>query len=126
MSAKSETTSIKILIVDDNRDAATTLAMLVEGWGHEARVCFNGYSAIDIAYDFKPDLILLDIRLPDISGYEVARRLREEDIFRKTKICAVTAYPEHQDFASLEQAGFNFLILKPAKPEILKSVISEV
>ena len=102
----------RVLIVDDERDLAETLAELLETEGHEALAVYDGASALDAVRSFVPDIVLLDLGLPDLDGYEVARRLRDEHGDKKPKLVAVTGY--RRDAARLAEAGFDQHLLKPS------------
>ena len=121
-----QTRSLRLLIVDDNRDAAESMAMLQELSGHSTRVAFHGESAIAIASEFKPDVVLLDIGLPGMDGFEVARRLRAlprgEDAF----MIALTGYGSEQDRQLTKAAGFDRHLVKPADQKVLRGWFSEL
>src|SRR4051812_47156730 len=80
----------RVLVVDDNLDAVHMMAMLLKAMGHEVRFAINGFAAIDEARRFKPEVILLDINLPDVKGHVIARQLRHEPGLHKTRIVAVS------------------------------------
>jgi len=101
----------RILVVDDSRDSAESLALLLELQGHEARVELDGSSALATARSFQPDVILLDIGLPGMDGYEVARRLREEGSV--SRLVALTGYGQDEDRRRSLEAGFNHHLVKP-------------
>jgi len=109
-------------VVDDNRDAADTLAMLVETFGHSAKVAYDGPSAIEMAEKDAPDIVLCDLGLPGMSGFEVARALRagHENI----RLIAVTGYTRPQDMAKASAAGFDGYIPKPPPLESIKELLS--
>lgn len=102
-----------VLIVDDNEDAALTLQTLMNMLGHQATVAFNGETAIDSAESVQPDLVLLDIGLPGVNGYEVARRLRGIPALEGVTLAAVTGYSSPQDRQEAMEAGFDFHFAKP-------------
>jgi CheY-like chemotaxis protein len=102
----------RVLIVDDNFDAASTLEGLMRSLGHVTRVAYHGQQALEIAQDFKPQVVLLDIGLPDISGYEVARRLRTI-VSAPMKIVAVTGWGTETDRNRSAEAGFDLHLVKP-------------
>src|SRR5690606_28548101 len=89
--------SCRILVVDDNRDSADSLAMLLRARGSDIRVAYDGHRAIEEAQAFIPDLVLLDIGLPDMSGYEVARRLRQDARLRHIVLVAQTGWGQAED-----------------------------
>jgi CheY-like chemotaxis protein len=118
-------TSRRILIVDDNQDAAATLEMLLKSLGHETRVAHTGVEALQAAPEFKPHVVLLDIGLPGIDGYEVARRLRSMKTEPAIKIVAVTGWDQEADKRRSEEAGFDMHLVKPLAPADLEKALSE-
>jgi CheY-like chemotaxis protein len=107
----------RVLIVDDNVDAATTLHLLLRSLGHETAVAHNGMEALKVAAEFHPEIVLLDIGMPGIDGYEVARRLRS--IKEHLKIVAVTGWGQEADRQRSREAGFDLHLVKPVEPEDL-------
>lgn len=103
----------RILVVDDNRDAAETLAELLQMLGNEVDVARDGISAVDRVAQFGPDVVLLDIGLPDINGYEVARRVRRLEGVRQPRLIALTGWGQQQDKHLAAQAGFDHHWTKP-------------
>ena len=103
----------RVLVVDDNVDAAETLGELLTSLGAEVRIANSGASAIDIAGEFRPEAVLLDIGMPDMDGYEVARRLRAMPQFAKTLLIALTGWGQDQDRRHSRAAGFDHHVVKP-------------
>ncbi|HXR90252.1 MAG TPA: response regulator [Steroidobacteraceae bacterium] len=103
----------RVLIVDDNADAAQTLALLVRNWGHEVAVARDGQEALDKAGTLEPDVALVDIGLPGMLGYEVAQRLRAQPLYRNLLLAAVTGYGRAEDRAAAHRAGFDAYLVKP-------------
>ena len=103
----------RVLIVDDNADVLESLAALLRTLGHEVSTAKDGVQAIEVFAAERPEAALIDIGLPDISGYEVARRIRERDDGR-TLLVALTGYGRHQDRDASMKAGFNAHLTKPA------------
>ncbi len=95
----------RVLVVDDNMDAATTLSELIKLWGHEVYTTYDGPSAIEAAPTYLPDIILLDIGLPGMDGYEVAQRLRQEPRLSKTLLIALTGYGQEKDQQYSQEVG---------------------
>jgi CheY-like chemotaxis protein len=104
--------SLRILVVDDLRDAADSLALLLGLMGHAARAAYDGPTALRVACGFKPDVVLLDLCLPGMDGYEVARRLREET-GQDALLVAATGLGREEDHRRSREAGFDRLLLKP-------------
>jgi PAS domain S-box-containing protein len=114
----------RVLVVDDNEDAAQTLQMLLTSLGHDVRVANDGVQAIEAASEFKPDLVLLDIGMPGMSGFEVARRLRMLKTGPNLKIVAVTGWGQEVDRQQSRDAGFDVHLVKPVDVEQLLKVIA--
>ena len=111
----------RVLIVDDNADAAATLDMLLRSLGYETHVVHDGAAALAAAPRFQPDVVLLDIGMPGIDGYEVARRLRKMKAGRSLRIVAVTGWGQEADRHRSREAGFDVHLVKPVEPgELLK------
>ena len=109
----------RILVVDDNIDAARTLELLLNSLGHQLRVAFSGAEALRIAPDFDPHIVLLDIGMPGLDGYEVARRLRATAKGSALRIIAVTGWGQEADREKSRAAGFDVHLVKPVDPKEL-------
>jgi CheY-like chemotaxis protein len=112
----------RILVVDDNADAADSLGMLLEVRGDEVRIAYDGLEALEAEGEFKPEVVLLDIGMPKISGYDVARRIRESrgtDVL----IVAITGWGQEDDRQRAREAGFNHHFTKPVDFEMLLALI---
>jgi CheY-like chemotaxis protein len=114
-----------ILVVDDNRDAAQALKLLLESDGHEVRVASDGAGGLAIAREYKPDVALLDIGLPHMDGFELARRMREDPALGGTLIVAVTGYGQMHDRARASASGFNHHLVKPVEFSALQRLLHE-
>ena len=115
----------RILVVDDNRDAAQALRLLLEGDGHEVRVAGDGLSGLAAAKEYRPDVALLDIGLPKMSGYELARRMCEEPSLESTLLVAVTGYGQMHDRARASASGFHHHLVKPVEFSALQQLLRE-
>jgi CheY-like chemotaxis protein/two-component sensor histidine kinase len=115
--------SRSVLVVDDNRDAADSLAFLVETFGHTAEVAYDGPSAIDKAHSHPPDIVLCDLGLPGMTGFDVARAIlsKQKDI----RIIAVTGHTRPEDRAQAAAAGFDGYVAKPPQPEAIRELLLE-
>ena len=111
--AVSEAAPFRILVVDDNRDATESLTMLLRLTGHETRSAFDGNSAVQLAEDFQPDVVLLDIGLPGLNGYDVARRIRAQPWGDHTVLVALTGWGQEEDRRLSSEAGFDAHLVKP-------------
>jgi signal transduction histidine kinase len=114
---------MKILVVDDNVASAQTIAWMLEMMGHDIVQAHTGEAAIDMAHEFGPDAVLLDIGLPDISGYDVCRRLRETPRFADTLLIAQTGWGQKKDRDMAFAAGFDHHLVKPASADDLERAL---
>jgi signal transduction histidine kinase len=114
----------RILVVDDNQDAAETVAEVLGHLGYEVQVARDGPGALEVARTFKPNVCLLDIGLPVMDGYELARRLREFDLPDDLRIIAVTGYGQDADRRRSKEAGFNAHLVKPVNLDTLTNAVS--
>ncbi|RZI82273.1 MAG: response regulator, partial [Rubrivivax sp.] len=113
----------RLLIVDDNQDAADTAAQLLRDLGHEVRTAHDGLAALAVLDDFSPELVLMDIGLPAMDGYELAARLRRDERTRNIPLIAVTGYGSEADLARAKAAGFNERLVKPVDVQRLLQAI---
>ena len=113
----------RVLIVDDNRDSAHTMAALFMAWGHEVRTAYDGPSAVDSAREFRPEAIFLDLGLPGMNGYDVAQRLRETAGASFPLLVAFTGYGQDDDRRRVLEAGFHHHLVKPVDPGLLEKII---
>jgi CheY-like chemotaxis protein len=115
----------RVLVVDDNVDAATGLSALLQSLGHETCVAYDGVEALRSAVEFRPDIVLLDIGMPGLDGYEVARRLRVLKRDRPLRIIAVTGWGKESDRQRSQEAGFDVHLVKPVDRHVLLRALSE-
>ncbi len=113
---------LRVLIVDDEKDTAETLARVLARLGYECRLAHEVHAAIETAGDFRPDAVLLDIEMPR-NGYRTAQSLRQQMGTSCPVIIAVTAYGDQEHYARSEQAGFHFYFVKPVHPERIDEVL---
>jgi CheY-like chemotaxis protein/two-component sensor histidine kinase len=116
----------RILVVDDNRDSAESLAMLLELHGHRAFRAHDGPEALDAATSLRPDVVLLDIGLPTLNGYETARRIQERLGHAKPLLVALTGWGQEEDRRRSEEAGFHAHIVKPVDYRALEKILLDV
>lgn len=116
--------TFNILIVDDNEEATGALARMLELRGHTVALAYTGLSAIQLAKQFNPDIVILDIGLPDIDGYQVAGRLLEQN--RPYFLIALTGYGQAEDKERAKQAGFHHHLTKPAGLKEIEKVFRKV
>jgi CheY-like chemotaxis protein len=105
-----------VLVVDDNVDAAESLAALLKLRGHDVRTAFTGPSALEEIEAYHPEFVLLDIGLPGMNGYDVARRLRASPAHKDMRIVALTGYGRDTDLRLAKEAGFDDHMVKPVNP----------
>jgi signal transduction histidine kinase/CheY-like chemotaxis protein len=110
---QSRARSLKVLIVEDNKDSAETLAEILRLWGHEVRTAFDGSSALEAAERFEPDVIVSDIGLPGMSGFDLARQLRKHPAFGRVVLVAMSGYGQEEDKKAAVEAGFDHHLVKP-------------
>lgn len=120
-----ETTHQKILLVDDHQVACKSTAILLEMAGHEVRTAFNGRTALEIARDFSPDVVILDIGLPDIGGYELLSRLKQYEQLAEAKFIALTGYEEESARRNDLGVDFHFFLRKPVDTSQLKALLQD-
>lgn len=118
--------ALKVLVVDDNPDVAQAVGWMLEEIGHRYHVVHDGRRALPEAREYRPDVILLDIGLPGMDGYEVCRALREDELFKDTPIIAQTGWGQARDKTSASEAGFNDHLTKPVALDDLERVLAGV
>jgi CheY-like chemotaxis protein len=115
---------LRILVVEDNRDAATSLSLLLEAAGHEVKVAHTGPEGVRLGEAWQPDTVLCDIGLPGMDGYGVARALRSNPATARARLLALTGYGAEEDRERSRQAGFNGHLVKPVDPVELQQILS--
>jgi CheY-like chemotaxis protein len=121
----SEVQPRRILVVDDNRDAADSTGTLLVLWGHEVRVAYDGPSAITLARDYRPDVCLLDLGMPQLDGYQVAAELRRDPALAGLRLVAMTGYDGEADQQRSRAAGFDAHLVKPVEIAALQEVLTD-
>jgi CheY-like chemotaxis protein len=114
----------RILVADDNHDAAQSLALMLSMDGHEVRTASDGVEALRAAEEFQPQLVVLDIGMPKLDGYETARRLRERPWAAETRLFALTGWGQEEDRERARRAGFDQHLVKPVDPEALSQLLN--
>ena len=114
----------RVLVVDDNKEAATTLAMLVRMLGSDVRTAHDGEEAIRLAGDFLPELILMDIGMPRMNGYDAATLIRQQPWGRRMMLVALTGWGQEEDKQRSRKAGFDDHLVKPAEPSQLQRLLT--
>jgi PAS domain S-box-containing protein len=123
--AKPARTPLRVLLVDDNADSADGLAMLLDMQGHQTRVAYDGKTALETAKVFRPDVALLDIGMPLMDGYELARRLRAAPETKDTLLIAMTGWGQEEDHRKSREAGFAHHLLKPFEPSAVEKLLAD-
>jgi CheY-like chemotaxis protein len=124
--AKPASQRFRILVVDDNHDSALSLAMMLSIMGHDTRTAHDGESAVATAESFLPEVILLDIGLPKLNGYEVAQRIREQEWGKSMFLIAVTGWGQEEDRQRSSEVGLNVHMVKPVEPAALERLLAEL
>ncbi|WP_439627022.1 hybrid sensor histidine kinase/response regulator [Gemmata sp.] len=118
------TSALRILVADDNRDAATSLAVLLRMMGNSVHTVFDGEAAVAAAAEFQPDVVLCDIGMPKLNGYEACRQIRAQGFGRNVVLIAVTGWAQHEDRRKSQEAGFDHHMVKPVDPQTLMTMLS--
>jgi CheY-like chemotaxis protein len=116
----------RLLVVDDNKDAAESMSMLLEMWGHQVVFAYDGPSALETAEQWQPEAVFLDIGLPGMDGYEVAERMRELPQGKAAVLIAITGYGQDDDRLRSLRAGIDHHLVKPVAPDALRSLIDSL
>lgn len=114
---------LRVLVIEDNLDAAETLGDLLALFGHQAEIAHNGVDGVDRARRRPPDVVLCDIGLPEMDGYAVARELRADPLTAPIRLVAITGYGRESDRDLAAEAGFDLHLVKPVVPEALKLLL---
>ena len=115
---------LRILVVDDNADSALSLAMMLSMMGHDTRTAHDGEEAVATAEAFRPQVVLLDIGLPKLNGYEVAQRIRQQEWGTSMFLVAVTGWGQDEDRRRSEDVGMNLHMVKPVEPSALDRMLA--
>ena len=115
----------RVLVVDDNRDAADSLATLLKMSGHDVHTANDGLEAVEGAAVRQPDLILLDIGMPRLNGYDAARRIREQPRHKRLTLVALTGWGQAEDRSRSKEAGFDAHLVKPVDLTALTKLLAE-
>jgi PAS domain S-box-containing protein len=116
----------RLLVVDDNEDAANSLAILLRLKGHKVEVAHHGPAALEIAQNYRPDMIFLDIGMPGMDGYEVARRLRQHPVLKDVVLAALTGWGQEEDRRRSAEAGFDHHLVKPPEPRVVEGLLGDL
>lgn len=117
--------SLRVLVVDDNVDSAKTTGWMLEFMGHQPSLIHDGLKALEAAKQQNPDVIMLDIGLPGMNGYDICRELRKDPLFKDTMMIAQTGWGQEKDRQQARDAGFNHHLVKPVKMEQITELLKE-
>jgi len=123
--SSTEAASRRVLVTDDNPDGAETLAIVLRLAGHDVRVAHDGPSTLEIAAEYKPHVVFIDLGMPGMDGFETARQLRQNPELEKTVLVALTGYGREEDRQRAVEAGLDHFVVKPAAPKLLSELASQ-
>ena len=118
--------TVRILVVDDNRDSAESLSLLLETLGNDVRTAHDGLEAVELAKEQQPELVLLDLGLPSLNGYDVAREIRRQPWGKSTVLVALTGWGQEEDRRRSAEAGFDHHLVKPVDTVRLRSILASI
>ena len=118
--------ALKVLVADDNEDSAMTLSMILKILGSDVRTANDGMEAVEVATAFRPDVILLDIGMPRLNGYDTARRIREQPWGKNTVLVALTGWGQEEDRQKSHDAGFDTHMVKPVELAALEELLANL
>jgi CheY-like chemotaxis protein len=122
--APQPSSGLRLLVMDDNQDAADSLTTLLRLQGHEVRVAYSGMAVLEMTKAYTPDLVFLDIGMPGMDGYEVARRLRQTTGLERTVLAALTGWGQQEDRRRTAEAGFDHHLVKPPEPAAVEEILA--
>jgi len=124
--ARKSSKPLRVLVVDDNRDVAQSMGKMLEMLGHSVRVEYGGASAIRASEEFTPDVVLLDIGMPGLNGYDVCQTIKRKASLKNTVVVAQTGWAEGQRGARAQEAGFDHHLVKPVHIDTLAGLLSSI
>lgn len=119
-----ETSARRVVVIDDDRDVADSLAMLLELLGCDVKTAYSGTAGVSLVTDFAPSVVFLDLGMPDINGFETARRIRAEPAGQQTLLIALTGWGQDADKRRTREAGFDRHLVKPADISALEEILT--
>jgi CheY-like chemotaxis protein len=114
---------LHVLVVDDSRDAANSLCMLLRLWGHDCRVAYDGVAGLRAACQYQPDCLLLDIAMPGLDGYRLAQAVQAQPGLERARLIAMSAYSDETHIRHSREAGFDLHLVKPTDPFEIKRLM---
>ena len=118
--------NLRIEVVDDNQDSANSLGMMLRIMGNDIQIASDGEQAVSLAEDFQPDVVLLDIGLPKLNGYEAAKQIRQQPWGKKIALIALTGWGQEEDKRQAYASGFDMHLVKPVDPNSLMGILAEL
>ncbi len=115
---------LRVLVVDNDRDATDSLSILVSMWGHEVRRAYGGIAALEMAFAYQPDVVFLDIAMPQKTGCQVAMQLRHEATTKGARLIAITGYTDEAHRRLCEYAGFDDFLIKPVPVSVVEELLA--
>jgi CheY-like chemotaxis protein len=126
MPSDSRARSCRVVVIDDNYDDVRTTALYLQSMGHKVDYAINGYAGLDVAMRFRPDVVFVDLRLPDVDGATVAREIRNEPRLRSVRVFAITGSVQQEDWDRALEAGCEQVFIKPVDPDVLIALIDSM
>ncbi len=115
-----------MVVIDDNYDDVRTTALYLQSMGHKVDYAINGYAGLDVAMRFRPDVVFVDLRLPDVDGATVAREIRNEPRLRSVRVFAITGSVQQEDWDRALEAGCEQVFIKPVDPDVLIALLDSM
>jgi CheY-like chemotaxis protein len=126
MPSDSRARSCRVVVIDDNYDDVRTTALYLQSMGHKVDYAINGYAGLDVAMRFRPDVVFVDLRLPDVDGATVAREIRNEPRLRSVRVFAITGSVQQEDWDRALEAGCEQVFIKPVDPDVLIALLDSM
>ena len=126
MPSDSRARSCRVVVIDDNYDDVRTTALYLQSMGHKVDYAINGYAGLDVAMRFRPDVVFVDLRLPDVDGATVAREIRNEPRLRGVRVFAITGSVQQEDWDRALEAGCEQVFIKPVDPDVLIALLDSM
>ena len=114
------------MVVDDNESAARVLSLLFKAFGNDVRPAYDGLAAVEMAAEYRPDLVLMDIGMPKLNGYDAARQIRQQPWGKQLVLAALTGWGQEEDKQRTREAGFDYHFVKPIDAEVLRRLLAEL
>jgi CheY-like chemotaxis protein len=118
--------SCRVVVIDDNYDDVRTTALYLQSMGHKVDYAINGYAGLDVAMRFRPDVVFVDLRLPDVDGATVAREIRRQPRLKSVRVFAITGSVQQEDWDRALAAGCEQVFLKPVDPDVLVQLLERL